>query len=87
MFSRSAQGEYDAVLMDLRMPVMDGREAIVAIRALKRPDAQAVPILAMTADVFSEDREEVMTAGADDAIYKPVDMEQLFTMLCRYILK
>jgi len=76
-FSNSAQNYFDAILMDLRMPVMDGREATMTIRAQKRPDAQRIPILIMTADVFAEDRADLLRAGATDFVYKPVDMIHL----------
>ncbi len=76
-FSSSALGYFDAILMDLLMPVMDGREATVVIRSQKRPDAQTVPILMMTADVLAEDRTELLCAGATDFVYKPVDMVHL----------
>jgi two-component system CheB/CheR fusion protein len=76
-FSISEQGYYDAILMDLRMPVMDGRDATQAIRSQNRPDAQEIPILIMTADVFTEDRNDLLRAGATDFVYKPVDMIHL----------
>jgi two-component system CheB/CheR fusion protein len=87
MFSASGEGYYDAVLMDLRMPVMSGREAIVAIRSLKRQDAGTIPILVMTADVFAEERVDVLNAGATDTVYKPVVMEDLAEKLGKYILQ
>lgn len=76
-FGSSASGYYDVILMDLRMPVMGGREATMVIRTQNRPDAQAIPILIMTADVFAEDRTELLRAGAADFVYKPVDMMHL----------
>jgi CheY-like chemotaxis protein len=86
MFCASAPGYYDAILMDLRMPVMDGRDATVAIRAKDRPDAQTVPILMMTADVFVDDRTDLLRAGANDFVYKPVNMNELYKTLCHNLL-
>ncbi len=80
-FAESAAGEYAAVLMDLRMPVMDGCEAARAIRALDRPDAKTVPILAMTADAFADDVRKCLDAGMNGHIAKPVDPETLYRAL------
>lgn len=87
MFDNSSVGEYSAILMDLRMPVMDGREATIAIRAKKRKDAKNVPVLFMTADVFEDDRADMLQSGGNDFIYKPVDMQELYRKLCTYIVK
>ncbi|MCI2049164.1 MAG: response regulator [Lachnospiraceae bacterium] len=84
-FRNSKQGYYSAVLMDLRMPVVDGREATLSIRAQKRPDAQTIPIIIMTADVFAEDRTDLLQAGATDFVYKPVDMILLRDVLSKYL--
>ena len=81
MFSRSAQGEYDAILMDVRMPVMNGLEATRAIRALPRADAKSVPIIAMTANAFAEDVAEALDAGMDKHMAKPVDPQRLYEVL------
>ena len=81
MFARSPAGYYDAVLMDLRMPVMDGWEAARAIRALKRPDAAAVPIVAMSADAFEEDVQKCRDAGMNGHVPKPIDPDALFRAL------
>ena len=80
-FSGSSEGRYDAVLMDIRMPVMDGYEATRAIRALKRKDAKTVPIIAMTADAFEEDIRTGKDAGMSDYITKPVDPQKLSSVL------
>lgn len=81
MFSRSAAGEYDAVLMDIQMPVMNGYEAARAIRSCKRPDACSIPIVAMTANAFAEDINNALEAGMDAHVAKPVDMKYLEKVL------
>lgn len=77
MFARSPWNFYDAILMDIRMPVMNGIEAARAIRGLDRPDAAAVPILAMTADAFWKEREKTMAAGMTVHLTKPIDTVRL----------
>ena len=72
---------YDAVLMDVRMPVMDGWDAAAAIRALDRPDAKTVPIIAMTANAFDEDVQHSLQAGMNAHLSKPVDPDRLFDTL------
>ena len=76
-FQRSAQGEFDAILMDVQMPVMNGHEAARAIRALDREDAGRIPIIAMTANAFSEDEKAALDAGMDAHVSKPLNMEQV----------
>ena len=77
MFSNSRPGYYDAILMDLQMPVMDGYAAAAAIRALEREDARTIPILAMTASTFEEDIRKTFEAGMDAHIPKPLDIRVL----------
>ena len=72
---------YDAVLMDVRMPVMDGLAAAAAIRALERPDAKTIPIIAMTANAFDEDVQRSLQVGMNAHLSKPVDPERLFDTL------
>ena len=81
MFAKSAENYYDAVLMDVRMPVMTGLEATVAIRALDRPDAKTVPIIAMTANAFDEDVQRSLQAGMNAHLSKPVEPEHLYETL------
>ncbi len=85
MFSKSAPYAYDAVLMDLRMPVMNGLDAARAIRALDRPDAGSVPILAMSANAFDEDVRRCLEAGMNAHIAKPVDPDMLFSVLRKFV--
>ena len=81
MFRKSPDGYYDAILMDVRMPVMDGLEATSAIRALERPDAKKIPIIAMTANAFDEDVQQSLQAGMNAHLSKPVEPEQLYQTL------
>ena len=81
MFSRSKPGYYDAILMDMRMPEMDGLEATRTIRELDRPDAKTIPIIALTANAFDEDVQRSMQAGLDAHLSKPVEPETLFETL------
>ena len=86
-FAQSPVGYYDAVLMDIRMPVLDGYGAVRAIRALHRPDAATVPILAMSADVLTNDVEKCLAAGMNGHIPKPIDPGQLFAALAEAIAR
>ena len=87
MFSKSEPGFYSAILMDVRMPVMDGLEATRAIRALDRPDAKTIPIIAMTANVFDEDVERSFEAGMDAHLSKPVEPDKLYETMARLIME
>ena len=81
MFSESRLGYYDAVLMDVRMPEMDGLEAAAGIRSLERPDAEKVPIIAMTANAFDEDVQISLQVGMNAHLSKPVEAERLYHTL------
>ena len=81
MVAVSEPGYYDAVLMDIQMPVMDGYEATKAIRALPDPALAAIPILAMTANAFKEDEQAALAAGMQAHIAKPLDVEQMMATL------
>ncbi len=80
-FAASEPGSYDAIIMDVMMPVMDGCEAASAIRAMDRPDAQTVPIIAMTASTFSEDVARCIEAGMNTHLPKPLDAGQLIAVI------
>ena len=85
MFEASAPGYYDAILMDMQMPEMDGLEATRTIRAMNRPDAAAIPIIALTANAFDEDVQRSMQAGLNAHLSKPVEPEDLYDTLRRLI--
>ena len=72
-FSESEPGTFDCILMDVMMPLMDGLEATRTIRAMQRPDAATIPIVAMTANTFSEDEQRSREAGMNLFLNKPVD--------------
>ncbi len=86
-FAEAVPGEYDAILMDVQMPVMNGYEATRQIRALEREDAGTVPIIAMTANAFAEDVRDALNAGMNAHISKPVDLELLKKTINLYIRK
>lgn len=83
--SQSEDGYYDLVLMDIQMPKLDGYEATKIIRALKRRDVEAMPIIAMTANAFEEDVRMALRAGMNDHFAKPFDMEELKQILYQYL--
>ena len=86
MFRKSTAGFYSAILMDVRMPVMDGLEAAKTIRALDREDAKTIPIIALTANAFDEDVKYSLQAGMNAHLTKPVDSEQLFQLMGELIM-
>ena len=81
IFRKSRPGEFDAILMDIMMPVMNGYEAAKMIRSLDREDAKVIPIIAMTANVFTEDKMRAKEAGMDEHIAKPVDGKLLVKVI------
>ena len=83
-FEESPVGYYDAILMDVRMPVMDGYEATAAIRGMERGDAD-IPIIAMTADAFSEDIQKCLECGMNDHLAKPIDVQAIAYKLKKYL--
>ena len=84
-FASSPAGYYDAILMDVRMPVMNGLDATRAIRALQRADASTVPIIAMTADAFDEERKKTLESGMDYHLSKPIDPKVLYQILADHL--
>ena len=85
IFEKSRSGEFDVILMDIMMPVMNGYEAAKMIRSLDRKDAKVVPIIAMTANAFTEDRLKAKEAGMDEHIAKPVDVKLLVKVISRLV--
>ena len=81
LFRNSEPGEFDVILMDIMMPVMNGYETTKMIRSLDREDAKAIPIIAMTANAFTEDRIRAKEAGMDEHVAKPVDVELLIKVI------
>ena len=84
-FTRCAPHTYDVILMDIMMPVMNGYEATKMIRSLDREDAKEVPIIAMTANAFTEDRIRAKEAGMDEHVAKPVDVELLIKVIHKLV--
>ena len=82
---KAAPVHFDVILMDIMMPVMNGYEATRKIRALDREDAKKIPIIAMTANAFSEDRLRAKEAGMDEHIPKPIDTTMLIKVICRLV--
>ena len=85
LFEKSRPGEFDVILMDIMMPVMNGYEAAKMIRSLDREDAKEVPIIAMTANAFTEDRIRAKEAGMDEHVAKPVDVELLVKVIHKLV--
>ena len=80
-FEKSASGEFDVILMDVMMPVMNGYEATKTIRTMDRSDAKKIPIIAMTANAFVEDRIKSKEAGMNEHVSKPIDMKLLVKII------
>jgi len=85
LFRQSEPGDFAAVLMDVRMPVMDGYTATRMLRRCNHPDATAIPVLAMTADAYAEDVQKCLDAGMNDHVPKPIDKEVLYSKLVQLI--
>ena len=85
IFRKSRPGEFDAILMDIMMPVMNGYEAAKMIRALDRDDAKTVPIIAMTANAFTEDRLKSKESGMNEHIAKPIDAKLLVKVISEFV--
>ncbi len=84
VFKESELQYFDFILMDIMMPEMNGYEATKAIRRLERKDAKKIPIIALTANAYAEDKQKALNAGMNEHVAKPVDMEQLFLLLQKY---
>ena len=84
LFDASEINSFDAILMDIMMPVMDGIQATQAIRQLQREDAAVIPIIAMTANAFAEDKEKTIHAGMNGYLTKPVEPLQFYKILSKY---
>ena len=84
-FRNSEPGEFDAILMDIMMPVMNGYEAAKMIRSLDREDAKTIPVIAMTANAFTEDRRRAKEAGMDEHISKPIDVKSLIKVIRKLV--
>ena len=87
LFRESEEGTFDAILMDVRMPVMDGITATKKIRALQRKDAETIPIIAMTANAFDEDKRHTFEAGMNAHLAKPIEPRMLYDTLAQQFMK
>ena len=85
IFSKAQPYTFDLILMDIRMPLLNGLEATKAIRALKREDSKSIPIVAMTANAFDDDVEESKEVGMNAHLAKPVESDVLYSTLIRLI--
>ena len=85
MLAGSVEGYYDIVLMDVMMPIMNGYEAAQEIRKLENRKLADIPIIAMTANAFEEDRIAALKAGMDDHLAKPIQLEKLYEIMLKYL--
>ena len=85
MVEKSEKNYYDAVLMDIQMPIMDGYEATRTIRNLPRKDVKNLPIIAMTANAMEEDKESALTNGMNAHLSKPIDIDALIEVLEQFL--
>lgn len=84
LFKEKPAGSFDAILMDIMMPVMDGLSATKAIRALERADAKNIPIIAMTANAFKEDEKKCLEAGMTAHLAKPIQIDEVIKTIAYY---
>lgn len=84
MFKKNDIGTFDAILMDIMMPVMDGLTATKTIRALDRTDAKTIPIIAMTANAFAEDAKRCMDAGMNAHLAKPLEVDKVIFTIVKF---
>ena len=82
---KAVAGYYDMILMDIQMPVMDGYDAAARIRRMKDEKKASIPIVAMTANAFAEDRQKAISMGMNDHVAKPIDMNVLLPVIAKYI--
>ena len=87
LFKEKPTGTFDAILMDLMMPVMDGYTATKKIRSLEHSDAKTIPIIAMTANAFQEDAEKCIAVGMNAHLAKPLDIEKVMITICHLVKK
>ena len=85
MFQEKPEGYFDAILMDIMMPVIDGLTATNSIRSLNHPDAKKIPIIAMTANAFKKDKEKCLAAEMNAHLPKPIEIENVKKVLCEQI--
>lgn len=85
LFEKSSEGTFDAILMDVMMPVMDGITAAKTIRAMDRPDAKTIPIIAMTANAYKEDTEDCIAVGMNAHLAKPLDVNKIKRTICEQV--
>ena len=85
IFKNSKIGEINLILMDIQMPVMDGYDAAARIRRMKDEKKASIPIIAMTANAFAEDRQKAISMGMNDHVAKPIDMNVLLPVIAKYI--
>lgn len=85
MFERAEEGYYEAILMDVRMPVMTGYEATEQIRVSGKPSGRTIPIIAMTADAFADDIQHCLECGMNAHTAKPVNVDELLSLLRRFL--
>ena len=81
IYSNNVQETFDVILMDIMMPVMDGLTASKKIRAMERPDAKTIPIIAMTANAFKEDAERCIIAGMNANLAKPLEIDKIISAI------
>ena len=84
-FQEAAPGTYQGILMDIQMPKMNGIEATKAIRSLDHTDAAGILIFAMTANAFKEQQDEMLRAGMNECMYKPIDIEKVCACIRRWV--
>ncbi|MEG2084992.1 MAG: response regulator, partial [Clostridia bacterium] len=87
VFAQSGVGYYDAILMDIRMPIMDGITATKSIRQMRKKDAKTIPIIAMTANAFDEDIEKTKSAGMNAHLAKPIEPALLYQTIQSFLNK